>query len=250
MAGANGSSGLARAYALAVSALLETCTREESVRIERASAIVAETLGRDGMVFVFGSGHSHMLGEEAFYRAGGLARVCPILVPPYMLHEGAIESTRLERESGHAERILDGYVFDAERDCMIVASNSGVNALPVEMAQLARARGLPVIAITSVAYSRSVPDRPVRLFEIADVALDNHCPPGDALVEVAPDMAPMGPGSTIVGAFLLNSILLGAAEALLRGGRRPEVYLSANMPGAIDRNRALTAEVRRRIPHL
>lgn len=249
MHGGNGLPAAMRDYATAVSALLDTCAREEAASIARAADIVTATLERQGIVFVFGSGHSHMLGEEAFYRAGGLARVCPILVPPYMLHEGAIESTRLERESGHAERILAGYAFDADRDCMIVASNSGVNALPVEVAQQAQARGLLVIAITSVAYSTSVPDRPTRLFEIADVAVDNHCPPGDALIDVAPDVA-MGPGSTIVGAFLLNSILLGAAETLVRGGRRPEVYVSANMPGAIDRNEALTAQLRQRIPHL
>jgi uncharacterized phosphosugar-binding protein len=240
----------ANEYAAAIAELIDTCARVEADAIERAGDIVAETLARRGLVYVFGSGHSHMLGEEAFYRAGGLAQVCPILVPPYMLHEGAVTSTRLERETGHAERILAGYDVNPERDCMVVASNSGVNALPLEMAQIARARGIPVIAITSFAYSRSVPDRPVRLYEVADVAIDNHCPPGDALVTVDRDLPPMGPGSTIVGAFLLNSILLAAAEELTRSGHRPAVYLSANMPGAAESNHALTAGLRRRIPHL
>ena len=202
------------------------------------------------MVYIFGSGHSHMLSEEAFYRAGGLARVCPILVPAYMLHEGAVESTRLERESGHAEAILSRYAIDPERDCMLVASNSGVNPLPVEVAQSARGRGLPVIAVTSLAYGNSLPDRSHRLDETADVVIDNHCPPGDALVDVTPDLAPMGPGSTIVGAFIVNSILLGAAETLVHRGRTPEVYMSANMPGAQARNQELSAELRQRIPHL
>lgn len=241
---------LPRAYASAVIDLLERCAREEAGAVARAAEIVARTLARGGLVYVFGSGHSHMLGEEAFYRAGGLARVCPILVPPYMLHEGAVESTRLERESGHAERILAGYDIRPDCDCLVIASNSGVNALPLEVGQLARDRGVPVIAITSVAYSRSVPDRPVRLYELADVAIDNHCPPGDALVPVGDGLPPMGPGSTIVGAFVLNSILLGAAERLLASGARPEVFLSSNMPGAHEVNHALTAELRERIPHL
>jgi uncharacterized phosphosugar-binding protein len=246
----DGARRLPRDYADAITALLARCAHEEAGSIREAARLVARTLVRDGLVYVFGSGHSHMLGEEAFYRAGGLARVCPILVPPYMLHEGAVESTRLERQSGHAERILSGYDLDPQRDCLVVASNSGVNALPLEVAQLARDRGIPVIAITSLSYSRSVPDRPLRLYELADVALDNHCPPGDALIEVRADLPQMGPGSTIVGAFLLNSILLGAAEELLSSGARPEVYLSANMPGAEESNHALTAELRERIPHL
>jgi uncharacterized phosphosugar-binding protein len=250
MAGVDASPRSAREYAAAIAGLIDACAREQADAIDDAARIVAETLARRGLVYVFGSGHSHMLGEEAFYRAGGLAHVCPILVPPYMLHEGAVASTRLERETGHAERILSGYDIHPDRDCMVVASNSGVNALPLEMAQIARARGIPLIAITSVRYSRSVADRPVRLFEVADVAIDNHCPPGDALVTVDPDLPPMGPGSTIVGAFLLNSILVGAAEELVRSGRRPAVYLSSNMPGAEESNHALTAGLRRRIPHL
>ena len=239
-----------RTYASAIIALLDVCAREEAGAIARAAEIAATAMAGGGLVYVFGSGHSHMLGEEAFYRAGGLARVCPILVPPYMLHEGAVESTRLERETGHAEQILSGYDIRPDRDCLVVASNSGVNALPLEVGQLARDRGIPVIAITSVAYSRSVPDRSVRLYELADVAIDNHCPPGDALVRVGDGLPPMGPGSTIVGAFVLNSVLLGAAERLLASGARPEVFLSSNMPGAHQVNRALTAELRARIPHL
>lgn len=241
---------LPRTYASAVVALLDVCAREEAGAIARAAEIAATAMAAGGLVYVFGSGHSHMLGEEAFYRAGGLARVCPILVPPYMLHEGAVKSTRLERETGHAERILSGYDIRPDRDCLVVASNSGVNALPLEVGQLARDRGIPVIAITSIAYSRSVPDRSVRLYELADVAIDNHCPPGDALVPVGDGLPPMGPGSTIVGAFVLNSVLLGAAERLLASGARPEVFLSSNMPGAHQVNRALTAELRERIPHL
>jgi uncharacterized phosphosugar-binding protein len=237
-------------YAAAITQLIETCAHEEADSIAHAAGLVAAVLDRRGMVFVFGTGHSHILGEEAFFRAGGLARVCPILVPPYMLHEGAVESTRLERQSGHAEEILSGYDLDPERDCIVVASNSGVNRLPIETAQIAHDLGLPVIAITSVAYSRSVGGQSPRLYEIADAVLDNHCPPGDALLDVGSGLPAMGPASTIVGAFLLNSVLLGAAEAVVRSGRRPEIFLSANMPGAKEHNQELAAALRQRIPHL
>jgi uncharacterized phosphosugar-binding protein len=241
---------LAAGYAAAIAELIDTCARAEQASIAAASGVVAVTLQRDGLVYVFGSGHSHMFAEEAFYRAGGLARICPVLKPPYMLHEGATESTRLEREPGHADDVLAGYQLDGDRDCMIVVSNSGVNALPVEVASTARDRGLPVIAITSVAYASSVQRPGPRLHEVADIVVDNHCPPGDALVEVSPELPRMGPGSTVAGLFLLNSILLAAAGEQLAAGSTPEIYLSSNMPGAKERNAALTARLRPSIPHL
>lgn len=241
---------LAAEYADAMLALLQTCARAEQASVAAAARLVATTLERDGLVYVFGSGHSHMFAEEAFYRAGGLARICPILKPPYMLHESAVESTRLEREPGHAADVLAGYRLEGGRDCLIVVSNSGANALPVEVATSARDRGLPVVAITSVAYARSVQRPGTRLHEVADVVVDNHCPPGDALVAVAPDLPSMGPGSTVAGLFLLNSILLAAAEEQLAAGSTPEIYLSSNMPGAAERNTALSARLRQAIPHL
>jgi uncharacterized phosphosugar-binding protein len=241
---------LAGEYAAAVLALLERCAREEQGSVESAARVVAATLQHSGLVYVFGSGHSHMLAEEAFYRAGGFARVCPILKPPYMLHAGAIQSTRLERERGHAEDVLSGYALDGTRDCMIVVSNSGVNPLPVEVAQLAKRRGVPVIAITSLAYTRSVEREGTRLYQVADVVVDNHCPPGDALLSVGPDLPRMGPASTIVGVFVLNSVLLAAAEQLLGSGHRPDIFLSANMPGAREHNTALSEQLRPSVTHL
>lgn len=237
-------------YARAIARIIDACAREEAGAIGAAAEIVAASLAAGGLVYVFGSGHSHMLGEEAFYRAGGLAQVCPVLVPPYMLHEGAVRSTVLEREHGHAERVLSGYRLDGARDCMIVASNSGVNALPIEVARFASGRGVPVVAITSRAYSASAQGAHGRLADVADVVVDNHCPPGDALVRLHEELPPMAPGSTVAGAFLINSVLLAAAEQLVRSGREPAVYLSANMPGARERNERAVAELRDRIPHL
>jgi uncharacterized phosphosugar-binding protein len=240
----------AGAYAAAVSELIAACVRDEAGAVDAAADIVATSMAAGGLAYVFGSGHSHMLGEEAFFRAGGLAHVCPVLVPPYMLHEGAVRSAELEREAGHGAHVLSGYRLDGGRDCMIVASNSGVNPLPVEVAQRASERGLPVIAIMSRAYSASVDGVDLRLSDVADVVIDNHCPPGDALVRLGEELPAMGPGSTIAGAFLLNSVLLAAAERLLRSGRRPDVYLSANMAGAKELNARSVAALRDRIRHL
>lgn len=234
-----------------LSALVDTLHRAietERTAIGTASEIVADAFDRDGQLFVFGSGHSHVFAEEAFYRAGGAVRVCPILKPPYMLHEGAQRSTVLERETGHAETVLSGYDIRPGRDVLLVVSNSGTNALPVEVAQLARERGVQVLAITSVAYA-SAKDGP-RLHEIVDLALDNHCPPGDAFVDLGEGLPRVGPGSSVVGLALLDAIVVGALSMQLQRGNRPDVYLSAGMPGALERNAKYAEVFRWRNPHI
>lgn len=231
-------------------AVLDTAMRAESRSVHDAAQVVSRTFSAGGVLYIFGSGHSHMFAEEAFYRAGGATRVCPVLKPPYMLHEGAVQSTRLEREEGHADEVLSGYQVDGDRDCMLVVSNSGVNALPVEVASSARRQGLPVIAITSRAYAQSVQRPGPRLHDVADVVIDNHCPPGDALVRLSDEMPPAGPASTVVGLALLNTLVVEACALQLARGERPEVFLSANMPDATAYNQGAVAALRARVPHL
>lgn len=230
--------------------VLRTAIADNVDAVREAGTLVARTFARRGLVHIFGSGHSHMLAEEAFYRAGGAARVCPILVPRHMLHKGVVRSTRLERESGHAEAVLAGYPMDPERDCLLVASNSGANALPVEVAELARARGVPVIALTSRAYSSAITRPGPRLHEVADVVLDNRCPRGDALVDLGKDLPAAGPASSVVGMTLLNSVILEAVGHQIDLGQQPELFVSANMPGAAEHNARLVEELGHRVPHL
>jgi uncharacterized phosphosugar-binding protein len=230
--------------------VLATALREEAHAVRRAAEVVARTFSGGGLLFIFGSGHSHMFAEEAFYRAGGAVRVCPVLSPPHMLHEGAVRSTQLEREAGHAAGLLAGYRLEPERDCMLVISNSGVNALPVEVAATAKERGLPVVAITSLAYAQAVQRPGRRLHEVADVVIDNHCPPGDALVALADDLPLTGPASTVVGLALLNTLVVEACALQLERGERPQVFLSANMPGAAAHNEEAVAALSARVPHL
>jgi uncharacterized phosphosugar-binding protein len=248
----NGLSATARRYGSAIGELLGTALREEEGNLRAAAAVVARSWDADGLLYIFGSGHSHMFAEEAFYRAGGAARICPVLQPAHMLHEGAVRSTVLERQTGHARDILDRYDIDAGRDCILVASNSGANALPIEVAVLARDMGLPVIAITSRQYAQAVRRPGPRLHEVADLVIDNHCPPGDALVRVSDEVGlpPTGPGSTIVGLTLLNTLVVEACAVAVEQGRRPDLFLSANMPGAAAHNDGLTAELAPRVPHL
>ena len=229
--------------------LAEACTAE-AANIAAAARIIADTFAKDGLLYVFGSGHSHMFAEEAFYRAGGATRVCPILKPEMMLHEGAVQSTILEREHGHASSLLARYLINPDRDCLLVASNSGANALPVEVAQHGRNLGMTVIGITSRQFAQSI-DRPgPRLHEVVDLVIDNHCPPGDALIDISPEHPSAGPASTVVGLALLNSVIVQACSLSAERGVESPIFLSSNSPGAKEHNAAVVDRLRSRVPHL
>ena len=245
MSGADG-------YLGQVGAMIERLHGEQLGQIREAGGLVADVLRADRLVHVFGTGHSHMLAEEGLYRAGGLAPVNAILESGLMLHEGAAVSTRLEKLPGYSPIVADKYGFE-EGDLLIVVSNSGVNAAPVEMALLAREAGLKVLAICSVDYARSVEPRPgvsTRLYEVADLTLDNLGEPGDAVVEVDGSGLKVGPTSTVIGAALLNAVFVEATCALAAEGVEPPVYRSSNMPGASEHNRGLVERFKTRIRHL
>ena len=241
----------ARSYMAAVRRQLDAVEASESGPIGQAAELCAVAIRSDRQIYVFGTGHSHMLAEEGHFRAGGLAAVCPILASPLMLHEGAVASSRFERTLGLAEAIMDRYPIGVG-DVVFVFSNSGVNAAPVEAATTARAAGAKVIAVLSRAYAGQTRPGPSgrRLSDVADVVVDNHGPPGDALVAVPDTGQRAGPGSTIAAAFILNAILTEAVIRTTATGQTAPVYLSANMPGAKENNADLIARYRRRNPHL
>ena len=201
----------------------------------------------------FGTGHSHLLAEEPFYRAGGLAPVNPIQDDRITLSRSALASTAAERQDGLAAEILAQHDVRLE-DAAIVISNSGRNAAPVEAALWFKERGIPVIALTSLTHSRSVTPRNragARLCDVADVVLDNCGVPGDAAVEVAGLAQPMGPTSTAVGSALLHAAFIAAAEQLTQEGVPPVVFPSANADAAHTADvEAAVAAVASRIPCL
>lgn len=226
---------------------------QESQRqtISQAAQLVCRTLRQDGLIYVFGCGHSHILAEETFYRAGGLVNVAPIFYEPLMLHEGAAESSRLEKQPGLAEKVLEGYRF-TDKDLLFCVSTSGINAVPVEVAQAVHALGVPVIAICSGAYSQDSSRAPggKHLWEVADIWLDNLAPHGDATLRPKGSPVPTTPLSTITGAFLLNGILAEGMELALAAGAEVPAYLSGNIPGGAERNRTLIEQFQPRIRHL
>jgi uncharacterized phosphosugar-binding protein len=217
-----------------VIALLARVRESQRDAIARAADAVAATLRSGGVVHLFGTGHSHMLAEEVFYRAGGLIPIDAMLDARVVLSGGAQRSTLTERTPGAAAEIAARYELRAG-DVGIVISNSGRNPAPIEMAELMKRRGLVVIALTSMQHSSSLPplmpDSP-RLFEIADIVLANGGAVGDAALRLDGVANPAGPTSTITGAALLHGVMLAAMERLAAGGR-PVINLpSGNVEGA------------------
>jgi len=217
--------------------------------IQQAAALVADTMRNDGIIRPFGTGHSHLMATEMYQRAGGFGPVMPLLEGNLMMHEGGRKSGTLERLPGYAAALLS--VHDVEsRDLLIVMSQSGRNAAPVEMAEECAKRGMKSIAITSLTHSQSVTSRTPgdkRLFEVVDVAIDNGTPTGDTTVHFEKFGVGLAPLSTIAGCFIWHAVAVRAAELLIAEGIKPPVFMSGNAPGGDLNNVELFQKYRHRI---
>jgi uncharacterized phosphosugar-binding protein len=236
-----------RRYLRTIAALVGRLDTEAWPSIDAAASLIADAMAAGATVHAFGSGHSHVLAEELYYRAGGFARVRPILFEGLMLHASAPLSTSLERLPGLATALLDEHGV-AEGDVLLIASNSGGNAVVTEMAAAARRRGLRVIAITSLAHATSDAVRQregPRLHELADVTIDNGGAVGDAAVAIEGLSSRVAPTSTVVGAAIANALVAEVAERLTRRGLVPEILTSSNVVGGDAANeRTLRADRR------
>ncbi len=213
--------------------ILKEITENQMSAIDECSEIFAEALENNRNIFLFGTGHSHMLAEELFYRAGGLVKLQPVLETALMLHESASKSTEIERLEGYAEILFNSYKMK-ENDVIVIASNSGRNGIPVDMAVLAKEKGLKVIALTNLNHSKASPSRHKsgkKLYELADTVLDNMGCLGDASVSFPKLGRNACPTSTSTGAAILHAAVAGCIEIMLSHGITPEVFSSSNVDG-------------------
>jgi uncharacterized phosphosugar-binding protein len=233
-------------YHQAVLALLDRIVREERDSIRRVAGVLADVLAGDHLIYVYGTGgHSYIAAEEMSWRAGGLAAVFPILDPGVSLAYGARRSTAVERVPGYARAVLAHYPITSD-DVLIISNAYGINACTIDAALWAKERGITTVAITSPAFSKAIPpDHPARhpsrrnLSELADYVLDSKMPERDAVLQFPGLAAWVSPVSTVLHAFLIQSLVAETVGALLHRGCSPPVWTSANIPGGDEANRAL-----------
>ena len=235
-----------------VKKIIEQIEENCSENIENAAKAFSQALINDRKIFLFGTGHSHMLSEELFYRAGGLLNIQPILIDELMLHISASESTEKEREEGLAEKIFSDYAI-SDNDVIVIISNSGRNGVIVDMALLCKERNVKAIALTSLNHSLAGQSRHQsgkRLCEIADIVLDNCGCLGDACIDVDGVSGKICATSTVSGALILNAVVARAVEICAEKGFCPEHFLSANVDGGDQVNNKLIEKYKKEIKHL
>lgn len=236
---------LVRSYLKEVSSRLERLAAEaEAGALDAAVELMVEAIDAGGVVQVFGTGHSEAFAMEIAGRAGGLIPTNKIALRDVVLRgsrdAGVLKGSSLERDPAVVEELLDISPVAAP-DVFIIASNSGVNGSIVGLALLVKSRGHKLIAVTSLEHTAAVETKHpsgVRLSEVADIVIDNKAPFGDTTLELAGGGG-VGAVSSITGAFIAQLLTIGAAERIRAAGKTPPIYISANIPGGDEHNRAL-----------
>ena len=224
---------------------------EEKESLDKASEVMASAIMNDKLIHVFGTGHSMLIAEEMFLRAGGLVPVNAILDKRFSIHSGIV-STLNERKEGLAEKIIKKYGVSKD-DVLIIVSVSGINAAPVEAAMVGRELGAKTIGITSVEASRVLKPRNrygKHLYEVTDIVIDMKIPAGDAVIQLDDLEQKIAPISTILGAFIVNSLVILTSNKLLERGVKPPVWLSSNLPNSDKVNMKYMDKYLGRIAHL
>jgi uncharacterized phosphosugar-binding protein len=214
-------------------------TQGESIR--QSATFVGDTILAGGLVYTFGSGHSQLLSQEVHARAGGLYPVMQIVDPLW---------GRAERIEGLGEILLSGLPLKAG-ETIFVISNSGRNPEPIEVAMLARQMGLHVIVVTSLTHSMSVTSRHSsgkKLYELGEVVLDTGAPAGDASLSFKGLDVKAGAVSTVLGAAVLNAVMVEAIQYILDKGGKPPVLMSANLDGNEEYNAGVMANYGHIVP--
>lgn len=238
-------------YLTEIKKLLEVIETKEHKTMQQAVEVLTNAILDNQSIFIFGASHAGILSEELFYRAGGLVLINPIFARELMLDTSPVTHTsQMERLVGYGTAVLNNVPIK-ENDVLIVHSVSGRNPVSVEVAQEAKKRGAKIIALTNVTYSKSVTSRHPsgqRLFEVADIVLDNHGAIGDACVAVDGLNQKVAPSSTVIGATILNSIIAATTQELCnRGMQNPPIFYSANIDGGDELNQKIYDEYKSNI---
>ncbi len=227
--------------------LIAVMAGTENDNIERAAEETSRCIAAGGIVHIFGSGHSNLLAQEVFHRAGGLVPFNAMLDINLTIF-GTSRATMLERLEGYGKSVLTSYDV-RPGEVVIIVSVSGINPVPIEVAEDARAHGAVTIAVTSgsaYAAAQSRHSSGKRLSDVVDIVLDTHVPVGDAIEQVGDTM--VGATSTVLGAALMNALVVATTERLVAGGHDVPAFVSQNVPGGDEHNSALFERYRSRMP--
>jgi uncharacterized phosphosugar-binding protein len=237
------------AYFERIRKLIDRVEQDEDSALQHAADLIATSIANGGIVHVFGSGHSNLLAQEVFHRAGGLVPVNAMLDVNLTIF-GSARATMVERLEGYAPSVIASYDI-RPGEVVIVISTSGVNPVPIEIAQRAKELGAIAIAVMSANEYADAPSRHssgVRLADVVDLVLDTHVPIGDAVQPIGDGGIVVGATSTILGAVLLNSLFVSVAAELAARGEPVPAFVSQNIPGGDEHNQVLIERFRPRIP--
>jgi uncharacterized phosphosugar-binding protein len=231
--------------------LLNRIQAEETPAIDQAAKLIADAIEQGHCLFAFGCTHSSLPIQDLVYRAGGFMLVNPIFGPGIAALDikPTTISSAMEQMQGYAKVILDNSPIKSG-DVLILVSVSGRNAVPIEMAQLAKERGIKVIGVMSREYSEAVASRHPsgkKMFDFVDILLDNKAPKGDAVLESKDVPQRFNPVSGVTSTALLQALIAATIEELLSRGIVPPVFLAANVDGGAEYNARLIKQYHERI---
>ncbi|MEV5965648.1 sugar isomerase domain-containing protein [Kribbella sp. NPDC051952] len=241
-------------YLTAITTLLGRIEAEETESVEAAAQAMAEQVGADRLIQVYGpGGHSNLAAQEIFFRAGGLMHVSAILDEGTLLSNGALRSMAVERTAGYGRIVIENAELGPD-DLLILVNAYGINAALIDAALTAKDRGARTIGVSSREHAeRTAKDHPARhpsaanLHEVVDLAVDTKVPIGDAVIELDGMSERVGAVSTFANAFTLNLMVMRTIELLIERDVVPPVWRSGNAPGGDEANAAFIGRFRERV---
>lgn len=234
------------AYFSEIEKLIQVVKEKETAHISEAAQIIVQRLQKGGIIQLFGCGHSQLLAQEAFYRAGGLVPVRPIFIEPLALHAGALASSINEKDPNIIEQHKEQFDF-RENDVCIVISTSGRNAAPIDAALLAKDSDVFVLSLQSLLYQEQATRHHSgkRLEDVVDFVINTHIPIGDGVLNI--HEMQYAPASTVIGSLLLNALFSEIIETLAKSSIELPIFVSNNVDSDWSHNEKMIVKYQHRI---
>lgn len=244
-------------YIEKVFANIRLVAERQAENIQKAAALLADAIGQDRLIHVYGGGgHTTLVMGEMFFRAGGLGNINPIMETGISVFNQALKYLELERCVNFGRSVLNYYDLQKE-DVLVIFHNIGINAATIDAAQQAKERSAKIIAVSSSYWQTGMPKEHfirhpsgLNLFDLADVCIDDYNPVGDAVVNIPGLDTPIAPVSNVVDFTIAHLLEIETVRLCLERGIMPPVWNSANAPGGDEKNAALLKKYKPRIKSL